>query len=364
MSSIKTTDDLKSYLYRALQLEHATIPAYLSALYSLHPQTNADASHVLRVVAVEEMLHLTIAANVMNAIGGEVDLTGDDFVPPFPTYLPDGEDDFEVSLTCFSPTALDTFLQIERPGLAPEHHLRRTPHDGDPKSALLTCPVDETLKFYSIGDFYEEIEDGLRDLHDEMDDALFCGDRAAQVTSEYYYSGGGKLEPVIDLPSALRQLDLIKGQGEGELEDPYDTQGELAHFYRFEQLKLGQYYMPGNDRHDPKGPPCTVDWSAVYPTMTNPTIDKLGPDDELREAAIGFNQAYADFLRLLTDAFGGRPELLLDAVPYMFRLRNGVNQLTRNPVPGTDARRDSTKPDPGDVPAHAAPTFELKGLGS
>lgn len=364
MSSIKTTDDLKSYLYRAMQLEHATIPAYASALYSLHPQTNSDAVHVLRVVAVEEMLHLTIAANVMNAIGGEVDLTRDDFIPPFPTYLPDGEDDFEVGLTCFSPTALDTFLKIERPGLAPEHYERRRPHDGDPKSSLVTCPVDEALKFYSIGDFYEEIEEGLRELHDEMGDALFSGDPARQVGAEYYYSGGGNLVPVVDLPTALTQLDLIKGQGEGELADPYDVQGELAHYYRFEQLKVGKYYQPGDKRHEPTGPSCSVDWSAVYPTMTNPTVDKLGADGELREAAIDFNRSYADFLRMLTDAFGGRPELLLDAVPYMFRLRNGVNQLIRNPVPGSDARTDSTKPDPGDVPAHAAPTFEVGGLGS
>ena len=52
---------------------------------------------MLRVVAVEEMLHLTLAANVLNAVGGTPDLTAPGFVPEYPAYLPDGETDFAVS---------------------------------------------------------------------------------------------------------------------------------------------------------------------------------------------------------------------------------------------------------------------------
>ena len=74
---IETVERLHEYLYAALQLEHATIPPYLTALYSLHPGTNSDAAHVIRVVAVEEMLHLTLAANLLNAVGGTVDLQGE-----------------------------------------------------------------------------------------------------------------------------------------------------------------------------------------------------------------------------------------------------------------------------------------------
>ena len=60
LGPITDVDDLRDYLRVALQLEHATIPPYLTALYSIHPVTNADASRILRVVAVEEMLHLTL----------------------------------------------------------------------------------------------------------------------------------------------------------------------------------------------------------------------------------------------------------------------------------------------------------------
>src|SRR5271155_84563 len=95
---IKTLDQLRTYLNKAMQLEHATIPPYLTALYSIHPGTNSDAAHILRVVAVEEMLHLTLAANVLNAVGGKPNLSAKGFVPSYPTYLQTGETDFEVGL--------------------------------------------------------------------------------------------------------------------------------------------------------------------------------------------------------------------------------------------------------------------------
>jgi hypothetical protein len=319
---------------------------------------------VLRVVLVEEMLHLTIAANLMNAIGGEVDLTRDGFLPAFPTRLPDGEDDFEVSLACFSPETLDTFLKIERPARAEEKQAPRrwSYRATEQRSELGTCLDSETDRFYSIGEFYEEIGEGFVELHREYGDALFCGDPALQVGSEYYYSGGGSLRPVLDLESALSSIELIKGQGEGHLGEPYDVQGELAHYYRFEQLKLGRYYQPGDTAGHPSGPECSVDWSAVYPTVTNPQIASFRVDPELYQTALAFNRSYVAFLGMLTKAFSGQPQRLMEeAVPYMFRLRDGANQLMRNPLPGSDVKASAAK-DPVPGPAHAAPTFELKGV--
>src|SRR5215471_2275551 len=95
LSRIKSVEDLHSYLYTAMQLEHATIPPYLTALYTIQPGSNTDAFHIIRVVAVEEMLHLTLVANILNAVGGSPDLTKPDFVPHYPAYLPDGENDFQ-----------------------------------------------------------------------------------------------------------------------------------------------------------------------------------------------------------------------------------------------------------------------------
>ena len=74
-NTIQTIKDLQYYLNVAMQLEHATIPPYLIALYSIKPNTNLDATNIIRTVVVEEMLHLTLASNLLNAVGGEPDLS-------------------------------------------------------------------------------------------------------------------------------------------------------------------------------------------------------------------------------------------------------------------------------------------------
>ena len=68
--AITTLNDLRAHLQWAIELEHATIPPYLCALYSIKPGKNTDAAAAITSVFVEEMLHLTLAANVLNAIGG------------------------------------------------------------------------------------------------------------------------------------------------------------------------------------------------------------------------------------------------------------------------------------------------------
>jgi Ferritin-like len=353
LTRIKTVDDLHRYLYAALQLEHATIPVYLTALYSIHPGKNSDASHVIRVVAVEEMLHLTLAANLFNAVGGTPDLTGADFVPTFPARLPDGEDDFEVDRQGFSREAVDTFLKIERPAGAPDEQSRVLPLQGI-SSHLLDAPDDHPLRFFSIGEFYEEIGRGVEHLHEEKTkagDELFVGDPARQVTREYYYSGGGDIIPVTDLESAVEAIRLIGEQGEGLGGAIFDNEGELAHYYRFKQLLLGRYYQEGDAPDEPTGPTLDIDWDAVYPVKKNASLADYPEGSELHAAALEFNQQYANFLALLTDAYTGRPELLTDAVEEMFRLRDGMTRLIRNPIPGAGGLT-------------AAPTFEVAGVSA
>ncbi len=243
-SRIKTIGDLKDYLYVAMKIEHATIPPYLTALYSIYPLTNSDATHILRVVAVEEMLHLTLAANILNAIGGRPDLTAPGFVPEYPAYLPDGEHDFKVDLQGFSECAIETFLKIERPRMAPSEDKRVVPREVSGAVSLAKVPGEPGMHFYSIGEFYEEIIRGLHHLHDTIGDAMFTGESSRQVTSEYYYNGGGELFPVDDLASAVRAARAIIEQGEGKDFGLYTSEGELAHDYRFEQLKLGRIIRP------------------------------------------------------------------------------------------------------------------------
>ncbi len=349
LTRITTREQLHEYLHAAMQLEHATIPPYLTALYSIHPGTNSDAFHVIRVVAVEEMLHLTLAANILNAVGGQPDLTVSGFVPRYPVHLPDGETDFMVSLEPFSQSALASFLRIERPAAPPSEEARvvRRSRAGTAIPAV-NPDGDGGLHFYSIGEFYAEIGRGLQYLHEQGED-LFTGDPSRQITPEMYYSGGGEVIPVKDLDAALAAIRLISEQGEGLAGGIYDEEAELSHYYRFQQLTLGRYYQPGDAPGVPTGPLLDVDWDAAYPTLHNASIGDYPEGSQVRAAAERFNTDYARFLEELTGAFTGRPEQLIPAVGGMFALREQISRLVRNPVPGR----------PG---VHAAPTFEMPGV--
>jgi hypothetical protein len=355
-TKITTIPLLHDYLYNGLKLEHATIPAYLSALYSLRPGSNSDAWHIIRVVVVEEMLHLTLVANVMNAVRGKPDLTTPKFVPKYPTVLPDGEGDFLVHLLPFSREAVDTFLNIERPAQAPTEELRMMERHMLPAGIgagqlLATVPGQPELQYYSIGEFYEEIIRGINYLEDrarEQGKTIFTGDPSRQVSPEYYYSGGGEIIPVTNRDSAVKALTLIAEQGEGLGGGIYDNEGELAHYYRFQQLKLRQYYQPGDDPDHPSGPPINVDWDAACPVRPDISLNDYPKDSELRAAAVEFNESYAGFLTMLTEAYNGQPGLLLEAVWEMFRIRDRMTRLIRNPLPGYRGQ-------------HAGPTFEIYG---
>jgi len=355
---ITTIEQLHEYLYHAVQLEHGTIPVYLTTLYSLHPGSNSDARHIIRTVAVEEMLHLSLAANVLNAVGGTPDLTKPDFVPPFPAYLPDGETDFQVDLQPFSRDAVTMFLNIERPDQPADEESRLRPRNRPQRQLRADGPEEFMMQFYSIGDFYAEIARGVRYLHQQYEEGgrqLFTGDPSRQVTQEYFYSGGGELTAVTDLDSAMAAFRLISEQGEGYGGGIYDNEKELSHYYRFQQLQLGRYYQKGDQVGQPTGPPLDIDWGAVYPVMRNARLADYPEGSELYAAARKFNESYADFLGFLTQAYNGHPELLIEAVWRMFDIREDISRLMHNPVPQRHG-------------VYGAPTFEVgnlaKGAGS
>jgi Ferritin-like len=352
---INTVEELRYYLVQGMKIEHATIPPYLTALYSLKPGSNLEAFHIIRSVLVEEMLHLTLVVNVLNAVGGDIKstLTASDFIPQYPTRLPTGEEDFEVGLSKFSRETIDTFLKIERSDeVAADQPLVVS----QPYSNLCFSVMNrsQSYSFYSIGLFYAEIIRSLFALHQQMGDSLFCGDPQRQITNEYYYNGAGNIVPVTDLNSAILALTIIQDQGEGSrVGTIFDAERELSHYYRFQQLNLGQYYVIDKDDDEksdepncPTGLTFTVDWDAVYPIKSNAKLSNFAEGSELYVAAQEFQSAYSKFLAEIEYAFDGHPETLIPAVGGMFRLKEQANLIIRNPLPGADG-------------INAAPIFRL-----
>jgi Ferritin-like len=363
---IETKESLEYYLDVAMQLEHATIPPYLTAAYTARIGANSAAIDAITAVAREEMLHLTLAGNLLNAIHGSPNLMCDGFVPPFPCHLPDGETDFEVGIVKFSADAIKTFLNIERPShpgkaaVVREHggiqyiakHDLRKETRGLGRGILPSVPTkdheanDLELHFWSIGEFYNAIRNGLKHLTDKLGEKeLFCGEKDKQINPKYYFSAGGDLTRITNLETALAAIELISAQGEGYTDETHGMGDELAHYYRFEQISLGKYYLKGDTPHNPRGKDFPKDYLAVFPIKSNAKIADYADFPAIKAQAMLFNGRYKRFLEKLTRAFNGEPDLFAQSYKDMYQIKQEMEYLIRNPL--------------GDSGENAAPTFEM-----
>ena len=104
---------LLARLQTAIELEWSTIPPYMVALLSMKLTANREAANLIRGVMMEEMLHMALVANVLNAVGGTVHI-GPDNVPSYPRRL-FKDRDVTMNLAPFSAENIVTFMQIEEP---------------------------------------------------------------------------------------------------------------------------------------------------------------------------------------------------------------------------------------------------------
>jgi hypothetical protein len=314
---IRTIASLRAHLQTAIELEHSTIPPYLCALYSIPEGMNTGAAEVIRSVVMEEMLHMALASNVLNAIGGSPAIDHPRFVPSYPGYMPHSRDGFVIGLEKFSRASLQTFLKIEMP-VAPQ-----------------APPQDD--KYDTIGQFYAAIEEALKRLC--VNDEGFVKDHSRQITPEAYYGGGGRLLAVTNLDSALEALTQIVDQGEGIEHTILDGDALVhgaagyAHYFRFKEIEAGRYYAK-DDAVDaqPSGPALDVDWRAVYNMQPNPKASSLPAGSGVRRKADAFNHTYSELLRRLHTSFNGQPAALMQSVALMYELKYQAIELMRIPI--------------------------------
>jgi hypothetical protein len=308
-TGIATLEDLRTHLQWAIELEHSTLPPYFCALYSIDPTRNAEAAQVVGGVFVEEMLHLLLAANLLNAVGDDPVLDAPHLLPSYPHPLPHSDGSVRVELAPFGPEALELFLRIEQPARADA----RAQADG----------------YTTIGQFYAAIEDGLRGLCATLgEEAVFCGDPGRQVRDVHLSQGGGRVVAVQDLASALDALGEIVEQGEGAARtDVWDgdrdvfhpEREEVAHYFRFVELKEGRRFRAGDTpQSGPTGEALAVDLAGVLPMRPNPRTADHAPGSDVRLAQEEFNRTYCALLHELEAAFTGSPARLGAAIGMMY----------------------------------------------
>jgi hypothetical protein len=319
---IETLEDLRKHLQWAIELEHTTLPSYLCALYSLDAVRNPDAVEVVSSVFVEEMIHLALAANLLNAVGGRPRLDMPHVLPPYPRRMPHGDRGMELALLPFGADALEMFLRLEQPSP------RGAPPEGN--------------HYETIGQFYSAIEDGLRRLSDSLGEGVvFSGDPARQVAAGPFHHSSARVVQVGDLDSALAALEEIVEQGEGtgrggvwdgDRDIFHPDRDEVGHYYRLQELKLGRRYRRGDTPGTgPTGEAVAVDVGGVSPMRPNPRLADHAPGGPIRTAQEEFNRVYSGLLQQLEQAFNGSPEGLGAAVGTMYAVKTQAQALMQMP---------------------------------
>lgn len=324
---IETIADLKNALQTAIELEHSTIPPYLTANWTLFNTGNDQIAKLIGSVVNEEMLHLSIASNILNAIGGSPVINKPGFIPLYPGPLPGAvAEGLQVPIKKFSLDLVkDVFMTIEEPEDPIDIH------------SLIASPGVMT-----IGMFYTKIKEIISELEAVAKlegKTIFVGNPEHQMTYEKFFDYN-VLFPILDEETAIRGINIIIDQGEGTTITPFvnpteDGNGpELAHYYRFEEIYKGQTiqvdpaggYMYGN-------PPIPFNAELVPNMWPNPKMNDYPQDSQAYINSKFFNYNYTSLLNSLHETFNGEPDKINTAMGVMYSLRLYAIKLLAIPDP-------------------------------
>ena len=321
--SMESIGDLHTALQKAIQIELSTLPPYLYAMFSIMDDTNEAAVTRLQAVVHEEMTHMSLACNILNAIGGSPVIAQEAVVPTYPGPLPfdigaDGDEPFRISLLPFSPQAMAQGTHIEEP---------EEPLVFRNEFALAAEPTFDT-----IGQFYGNLDLRLKQLPTSQ----WSATPRNQIGDHPFFAG--QLFPVTDYDSASRAISHIVSEGEGNTQSPLDFEGDVAHYYRFEEIRRNQVLKNSADAPEGFvwGEPLGVDWSAVHPAIADPGQHDFSGDPTAQAAQDQCDFAFTDMLQEIERAVTGEPDRLGNAVRAMFDLRLAARVAFTTPLIGSD----------------------------
>ena len=314
--------ELAEYLQTAIQVEHGTLPLYLTAMWSIK-DTASEAYLTIREIALEEMLHMGIVSNLLKAIGETPKINDPLAIPVFPGSVPglDLSDTIvgDVALERLSKRQLGIFIRIEKPKDAPVEALE-----------AIVVP-----RFKTIGEFYDVIIAGVKSLS-AQGKITFAG--GGQVTDGHVGFGGAfdALKAITSEAIAVAQLELIKEQGEGHTGAAPAPGGEIPHFDQFKAIRAN---LP---------PP-----QGIYQFPAVSATQDPAPQ-------VAFNEAYSRMLDSLQSAWSSDPNLVGDAVGFMFTMtEEAVALMKANPPVGPTFRY---LPPPADATPAAAMLEGFEGV--
>src|SRR5262249_51867553 len=239
---VTTREELIFLLCEASELEHLLMCEYLFAAFSLKESVDegltpeqVDAvrrwERVITGVAVQEMLPLAQASNLLTAIGGMPHFRRPN-LPQRAKYYPP---EVQLVLMPFCEDALRHFIFLERPEDVSDQDAPEFAATGQPFADVRggeLVPVAQN--FATVGLLYRAIEQGMLVLATRYgEQQLFVGPPSAQATGDYFR--WPELVAVTDLLSAGKAVEFIVEQGEGARGDWRES-----HYGRF--LKVLEEY--------------------------------------------------------------------------------------------------------------------------
>jgi hypothetical protein len=258
-------------------------------------------------IVQEEMLHMAMACNMLNAIGGKPLLNDPIMLAQFPCPLPGHSktnNAFTVCLSKCCPDALETFLKIEMPEEVIGH---KEHHDG----------------WCTIGEFYDEIKILIEDKLLVDSDFVY----GKQVGNKYN-PAQGTLYEVHSREDALKALEEIIDQGEGHSGKMYNKDHQLTHFWKFQAI----YDLMDNEIWDFQ--------SEVYNMASNPD-EKFFPD-EAKKINEQFCVTWTLLLNELNAAFNRDIPELDKSIELMFQLTKPAIALMQIPLSGKEGNAGPT----------------------
>ena len=236
---VDSREQLVYLLTQACELEQGVLCEYLFALYSLKrdPRDGLSGQQLDQVtrwgrkisqVAVQEMLHLALANNLLAAVGAVPHLHRPNFPIRCQWYPPD----VRLELVPFGESALRHFMYLERPDNIDLEDAAAFAAicECRPLTATPTSLMAAPQVYHTVGHLYRSIEYGFERLVERYGEAdVFIGPPRAQARPEVF--GWREVVPVTDLASAKAAIELIVEQGEGAGGDWRE-----AHFGRFSTI--------------------------------------------------------------------------------------------------------------------------------
>jgi len=220
--STESREQLLYLLAEAAEIEHNLMCCYLFAAFSLKERSDegvgADELEAIEgwrrattSVAIEEMTHLALVANLTTALGGAAHFSRPNF-PVGAGFYPSG---ITVQLAPFDRDTLQHFLYLERPeGSAIPDGASFASTTVYARETVIGKCMPSAQDYLTVGHLYRAIAEGLAAMVARQgEECTFIGEREAQVGPDLVNLPG--MSVVVDLKSALAAIENGVSPGSG-----------------------------------------------------------------------------------------------------------------------------------------------------